>query len=381
MTDLRAYAREAAARAGCDPDLFVRQIHQESGFDPEAYNAASGASGIAQIVARFHPDVDPWDPRASLDYAATWMAKLQRQYGSYREALAAYNWGPGNVSRWNGERATLPAETRRYLDVILGEGWPEPNAAPAPPPTDGVTVRSLRVTDDGVRLRAEPSTTAPILTELSRGTLVAPVSPWEWRQVRAGGREGWVAADFLEQTQDGIMEPEPAPAEPPRTPLPPDLPAIPRDRFDPTIPTELQVQDWTCSIRSTMWMLKSIGVAVTPAEAQDAMSPRYVNSAVGLLDATGAGIVEVLGSVWGVSSFNRAPVTFDDVAGWAGRCPVAIGGRIWGHWSAVRGYDAERERLVLANPGGTGPRYGQQSLDRQQFAELGWFSAVVIPVE
>ena len=28
-----------------------------------------------------------------------------------------------------------------------------------------------------------------------------------------------------------------------------------------------------------------------------------------------------------------------------------------------------------------GPRYGQQTLDRQQFADLGWFSAVVIPLD
>src|SRR4051812_14184442 len=42
---LRAYAHEAAQRAGCDPALFERQIQQESGFDPDAYNPASGARG------------------------------------------------------------------------------------------------------------------------------------------------------------------------------------------------------------------------------------------------------------------------------------------------------------------------------------------------
>jgi hypothetical protein len=152
-----------------------------------------------------------------------------------------------------------------------------------------------------------------------------------------------------------------------------------RYEFDRDTPTELQVQNWTCSIRSTMWMLKSIGIPVTPAEAQDAMSPRYVNSDLGLLDASGAGIVEVLQETWGVTAFNRAPVTFDEVASWAGTYPMAIGGRNWGHWTAVRGFDGER--LVLANPGGTGPRFGQQTLNRQQFVDLGWFSAVVIPVE
>jgi hypothetical protein len=87
----------------------------------------------------------------------------------------------------------------------------------------------------------------------------------------------------------------------------------------------------------------------------------------------------VLRDCWGVAAFNRAPVSFDEVAGWAGTRPVMIGGRNWGHWTAVRGFDGER--LVLANPGGTGPRFGQQTLNRQQFEDLGWFSAVVIPVE
>ena len=118
--------RGAATAAGCDPDLFERQIQQESGFNPDAFNQGSGATGIAQIVRRFHPDVDPNDPIASLDYAARWMARLHDQYGSYRMALAAYNWGPGNVSRWDGRRESLPDETEHYLDVIMGPGWPEP---------------------------------------------------------------------------------------------------------------------------------------------------------------------------------------------------------------------------------------------------------------
>jgi hypothetical protein len=37
--------------------------------------------------------------------------------------------------------------------------------------------------------------------------------------------------------------------------------------------------------------------------------------------------------------------------------------------------------LEMPKLGGTSPRFGQQTLSRQQFADLGWFSAVVIPVE
>jgi hypothetical protein len=486
MTDLRAYARAAATRAGCDPDLFERQIQQESGFDPDAYNQGSGATGIAQIVSRFHPDVDPRDPIASLDYAARWMATLHRQYGSYQRALAAYNWGPGNVAHWNGQRDSLPAETRHYLDVIMGPAWTEPADAPATGPHEGsdappyesvLGFRVARVEPDQLNLRAGPSRAAAVIDRLAEGTLVEPLGPAQvaddltWLLARSpGGTEGWAAISFLDavampRRQTAPTTPTAPPSEPVKPPRPPKItyrvntdgvrlrerPAtgpdvqilaildggtlvVERDddsgldqdgdrtvtadgytwrhvrvagrgkkrvgwiaapfispvtdrrfRFDPSTPTELQAQDWTCSIRSTMWLLKSIGIQVTPAEAQDRMSPAYVNSDVGLLDASGAGIVEVLRDGWDVTAFNRAPVSFDDVAKWAGHCPVAIGGRNWGHWSAVRGCTGDGTPdgtlLVMANPAGTGPRYGQQTLSRQQFEDLGWFSAVVIPVE
>jgi hypothetical protein len=112
------------------------------------------------------------------------------------------------------------------------------------------------------------------------------------------------------------------------------------------------------------------------------MSPRYVNSDVGLLDASGAGIVKVLADRWGVTARNLPSASFDDVMPLAGRQPVAIGGRNWGgpglgHWSAVRGVDGDR--LVLANPA-TGSRFGQTTLTRQDWARMGPFSAVTVPL-
>jgi hypothetical protein len=133
-----------------------------------------------------------------------------------------------------------------------------------------------------------------------------------------------------------------------------------------------------------MWLLKSIGIDVTPDEAQDAMSPRYVNSDVGLLDASGAGIVQVLRDHWGVKAQNYPSLTFDQALEMAGRVPLAIGGRNWGgpgmgHWSAVRG--RYQDSLVLANPAGTGARFGQASLTRQDWARMGPFSGVAVDLE
>lgn len=114
---LRQRAREFALAAGINPDIFEAQINQESGFNPNAYNP-SGATGIAQIVPKWHPGVDANDPIASLEYAANLMASHLANYGGdYSKALAAYNAGPGAVA--SGAAFTYP-ETQNYISSILG---------------------------------------------------------------------------------------------------------------------------------------------------------------------------------------------------------------------------------------------------------------------
>ena len=132
-----ALARSAALAAGIPPDLFVRQIRQESGFDPKAVSP-TGALGIAQFMpttaACYTRDpqtgacvsVDPWDPVASLSAAARLMAQyVQQDGGSYAMALATYNAGGGALEQAL-ERCgmnwlhCLPGETQHYIAIILG---------------------------------------------------------------------------------------------------------------------------------------------------------------------------------------------------------------------------------------------------------------------
>ncbi|MDA8186847.1 MAG: lytic transglycosylase domain-containing protein [Dehalococcoidales bacterium] len=118
--ELVEYAIEQANANGIDPNIFVRQIDQESGFNPNVQSPA-GAIGIAQIVPRWHPGVDPWDPYASLRYAARLMRGYLDQFGSYALALAAYNAGAGAVQQYGG----VPPyeETQRYVAAILGSDY------------------------------------------------------------------------------------------------------------------------------------------------------------------------------------------------------------------------------------------------------------------
>lgn len=119
----RNLARSYATQAGIDPDIFEAQINQESGFDPTAGSYA-GAQGIAQIIPRWHPDVDPWDPEASLRYAANLMAgHLQNYGGDIRQALTAYHAGSGIL----GEAVNIGGadwETRIYV-AASGLGFDE----------------------------------------------------------------------------------------------------------------------------------------------------------------------------------------------------------------------------------------------------------------
>src|SRR5205085_80727 len=94
-----AIAEQDAVDAGISPEYFVRQINQESGFNPNAVSPA-GAVGIAQ----FEPGtaaglgVNPWDPISALRGAARLMANYAHSYGGdYAKALAAYNGGSGTV--------------------------------------------------------------------------------------------------------------------------------------------------------------------------------------------------------------------------------------------------------------------------------------------
>src|SRR5215471_16732916 len=126
--NLQDYARQAAQKAGIDPDIFVRQIQQESGFNPTAKSGA-GAIGIAQFMPGTAQGmgIDPTDPYAALEAAARLDAQHLKQYGGdWSRALAAYNAGPGNVDKYGG----VPPfeETQRYVNTILGGTNPPPSA-------------------------------------------------------------------------------------------------------------------------------------------------------------------------------------------------------------------------------------------------------------
>jgi hypothetical protein len=129
LTMSMPYVAEAwndALQADIPPGFFVRQIQQESGFNPDATSSA-GAIGIAQFMPATAAALgfDPHDPDVSLRMAALYMAQKQANYhGDYAKALAAYNAGDGTVQAAISRCETtwlscMPQETQHYVAVIL----------------------------------------------------------------------------------------------------------------------------------------------------------------------------------------------------------------------------------------------------------------------
>ena len=119
MADYRQMATDAARRYGIPVDLFLAQINQESRFNPQAVSPA-GAIGLGQIMPGTAKElgVDPRDPAQNLEGSARYLSQQYRKFGDWGTALAAYNAGPGAVSKYGG----VPPykETQNYVRTILG---------------------------------------------------------------------------------------------------------------------------------------------------------------------------------------------------------------------------------------------------------------------
>jgi hypothetical protein len=125
---------ESSARAnGIDPAILAGLLEVESGFIPNRVSSA-GARGIAQIVPKYHPGVNPDDPIASIKYAARHIAETQRQFGGdMRLALLAYNGGTPTIAKYRGP---IPGsrENQQYYGKVMkaaakygyGQAWNDP---------------------------------------------------------------------------------------------------------------------------------------------------------------------------------------------------------------------------------------------------------------
>jgi soluble lytic murein transglycosylase-like protein len=109
---------QAAAANGIPPSLLAALVKHESEFEPTVVSSA-GAEGIAQFMPTTAAGmgVDPFDPTSAINGAAQLLGRYTVQFGSYADALAAYDAGPSAVIRYGG----IPpyAETQAYVPAVL----------------------------------------------------------------------------------------------------------------------------------------------------------------------------------------------------------------------------------------------------------------------
>ena len=105
------------------PGTLRSMMMTESGGDPSAVSPA-GARGLFQFMgptAKQYGLADPHDPQESGRAAADYYEYLLNQFGDDETALAAYNFGEGNIR--SGK--PLPKETRDYIKRVKA-GIPDP---------------------------------------------------------------------------------------------------------------------------------------------------------------------------------------------------------------------------------------------------------------
>ena len=132
----RTMIQRVMAEEGVPQDLIYLAV-AESGFQPQAINRKSRAGGMWQFMPYGNyglgrnPYVDErFDPEKSTRAYARYMKFLYNQLGDWYLAMAAYDWGAGNVQRavqktgygdfWElYKRNELPRETANYVPEIL----------------------------------------------------------------------------------------------------------------------------------------------------------------------------------------------------------------------------------------------------------------------
>lgn len=117
---------QEAQRQGVDPNVAIEVANAESGLDPFTADSSAGAIGLFQLepATAAALGVNPRDVNQNIQGGIAYLRQMLARFSSIPAALAAYNWGPGNLSKaiaqWGANwSAHLPPETSSYVSKIL----------------------------------------------------------------------------------------------------------------------------------------------------------------------------------------------------------------------------------------------------------------------
>jgi Transglycosylase SLT domain len=164
------YLAELETINGIPTGILPKMMRIESGGDPTA-RSPKGARGLFQFMGPTAREVgiNPDDPIEAAGGAAIYLRRLYNQFGNWEKATAAYNAGPGNISK-----GIYPKETRDYNAKLWGPEPPAP-APPVPGTERGKATRAVpekASTPGELAPRSEPGagpTLPPYLQDLAEG--------------------------------------------------------------------------------------------------------------------------------------------------------------------------------------------------------------------
>lgn len=127
---------DAEQRFGIPAGLLSAVISKESSGNSKAISP-KGAIGLGQVMpdtARgmgYDPEELKRNPALQVEAAGRYLKQMLDAHGNVTDALAAYNWGPGNVQKFmRGEKTQIPAETVNYVTDPRFAQWTQPAAQP-----------------------------------------------------------------------------------------------------------------------------------------------------------------------------------------------------------------------------------------------------------
>ena len=123
------------------------------GADPRMWRAEpNGPQGPMQVTAAAAADVgggDRFDAQQNRLLGRAYLAHMYRRYGSWPDAVAAYNWGPGRIDTWIGAGRPvdkLPSTVVSYRSrVLLGSELAGAVVGQGPPGRRGARMAQLGI--------------------------------------------------------------------------------------------------------------------------------------------------------------------------------------------------------------------------------------------
>ena len=162
---IAALVQQIASQYGLNPGLALAVAQRESSLNPNAVSS-EGAQGVMQLMpatAAQYGVTNPFDPVQNITAGVQYLLALLSQFnGDVASALAAYNWGPGNVKNAQNQYganwlAYAPSSTQAYVFALSG-------VAPGQPPAPITTITVDATTGEPVSTETSPAAAPDTVT-------------------------------------------------------------------------------------------------------------------------------------------------------------------------------------------------------------------------